>query len=453
MFKHTGLLLASLLPLAGCATTLERGATSEFGQADQSQGPEARTADERRNSCELDGTLPRYLGCALKQSPALRATFEEWRAATHRISRARRLPEPTFTYAYFVRSVETRVGPQRHKFGISQAFPWPTKLSAGADAASLAARSAREQYEASALEVARQVAEAYWKVWVIQRTRQVERDQKQLLQHLSALARARVEIGQSGLADLSQIDLSVSRMDDMLSGLDEAERAAQAELLAAIGAKPGTPTPIAERPPRVMRVAEDEKTLRGAVATHPRIQSIGSMAEAQQERARAVGADQYPDFVLGAEYIETGPAQMAGVADSGKDPIIVSVAVKLPLWGGIYADEEDEALAQSAAFRAKQGAVQDRAEAAFQRAMSDVRDSARRVALYRRTLVPQAGTVFESVLGGYQAGTSTVASILLAERELLELQLAEFKAQADHGAALARLEALVGRPVRLEAVR
>jgi outer membrane protein TolC len=68
-------------------------------------------------------------------------------------------------------------------------------------------------------------------------------------------------------------------------------------------------------------------------------------------------------------------------------------------------------------------------------------------------LVPQAQTVFESVLGGYQAGTSTVASMLLAERELLELQLAEFKAQADHAVALARLEALVGRPVRLEAVR
>ncbi len=453
MSKHTGLLLVSLLPLAGCATTLERGATSSLEQAAPDGARKEQRADERRVSCEFDGTLLHYLACALEKSPELRATFEEWRAATYRISRARRLPEPTFTYAYFVRSVETRVGPQRHKFGVSQAFPWPTKLSAGADAASLAARSAREQYEASALEVARRVSEAYWKLWVIQRTRQVQRDQKQLLQQLSALTRSRVEIGQSGLADLGQIDLSVSRMDDMLSGLDEAERAAQAELLAAMGADPGTPTPVAESPPRIMRVAEDEKSLRSAVVAHPRIQAIGSMAEAQQERARAAGADRYPDFVLGAEYIETGPAAMAGVADSGKDPIVVSVAVKVPLWGGIYADEEDEALAESAAQRARQGAAQDQAEAALERAMSDVRDSARRVTLYRRTLVPQAEIVFESVLGGYQAGTSTVVSILLAERELLELQLAEFKAQADHGLALARLEALVGRPVRLEAVR
>ena len=453
MTTPRGLLLASFLLLAGCATTLEQGAATELGQHEHAVKHPEQPETDMRAACDFDGTLSRYQTCALEQSPELRATFEEWRAATHRISRARRLPEPTFTYAYFVRSVETRVGPQRHKFGISQAFPWPTKLSAGADAASLAARSAREQYEASALQVARRVAEAYWKLWAIQKTRQVQRDQKKLLQQLSALARSRVEIGQSGLADLGQIDLSVSRMDDLLSGLDEAERAARAELVAAVGADPETPTPVVDRPPRILRVAEDEKSLRSAVVSHPRIQAIGSMAEAQQQRARAVGADRYPDFVLGAEYIETGPANASGVPESGKDPIIVSVAVKLPLWGGLYADEEDEALAQSAAFRARQSAAQDQAEAALEKAMSDVRDSARRVLLYRQTLVPQAQTVFESVLGGYQAGTSTVASMLLAERDLLELQLDEFKAQADHAVALARLEALVGRPVRLEAVR
>jgi outer membrane protein TolC len=453
MFQRALPLLLLLPLLFGCATTLEQSATSDIERISAKREREAPAADSRRATCDFDGTLPEYLGCALEQSPELRASFEEWRAATYRISRARRLPEPTFTYAYFVRSVETRVGPQRHKFGVSQAFPWPTKLSAGVDAASLAARSARERYEASALEVTRQVSEAYWKLWIIRRTRQVQRDQKKLLEHLSALARARVEIGQSGLADLGQIDLSVSRVDDLLSGLDEAERAARAKLVAAVGVDFDSPTPVSEQPPRLMRVAEDAKSLRSAAVAHPRIQAIGSMAAAEQERARAVGADRYPGFVLGAEYIETGPADAAGVPDSGKDPIIVSLSVKLPIWGGSYDDDEDEALAQSAAYRARQGAAQDRAEAAFEQAMSDVRDSIRRVKLYRQTLVPQAQTVFDSVLGGYQAGTSTVASMLLAERELLELQLAEFKAQAAHGVALARLEALVGRPVRLEAVR
>lgn len=447
------LVLVSLGLLSACASSLERGATADLGRTDRGVAAQEQSADAKRPSCDFDGTPARYLACALEKSPELRATFEDWRAATHRIARARRLPEPTFTYAYFVRSVETRVGPQRHKFGVSQAFPWPTQLSAGADSARLAARSARESYEASALELARRVAEAYWQLWVIQRTRDVERDRKELLAQLAALARARVDIGQIGLADLGQLDLGVSRTADVLSGLNEAERIAQAELLAAIGADPGTPTPIAASPPRLLRVAESDEALRAAALSHPRIEAIASLAESQQQRARAANADRYPGFVLGAEYIETGTASAGDPPDNGKDPIIISLSVKLPIWAGVYADEEDEALAQSAAYRARQGAAEDRAEAALARALSEVRDTIRRVELYRQTLVPQAETVFESVLGGYQVGTTTVASILLAERELLEIQLSLFKAQAEHGVARARLEALVGRPVRLEEVR
>ena len=275
--KVAPIILTVLMVVAGCATTLEQNTTSGFARSDRRVASESRRTDQQRPLCQFDGTLSSYLACALDKSPELRATFEDYRAATHRIAQARRLPEPTFTYAYFVRSVETRVGPQRHRFGVSQAFPWPTKLSAGADAASLAARSARQQYEASALLLARKVAEAYWKLWVIQRTREVERDQKRLLEHLSALARARVEIGQSGLADLGQIDLKVSRLADVLSGLGEAERAARAELLAAVGAEPDTPTPIAKNPPPLMRVVETQNALRTAALAHPGIQAIGTM--------------------------------------------------------------------------------------------------------------------------------------------------------------------------------
>ena len=156
--------------------------------------------------------------------------------------------------------------------------------------------------------------------------------------------------------------------------------------------------------------------------------------------------------MLGAEYIETGEASAPNVPDSGKDPVIVSIAVKLPIWGSVYAAEENEARAESAALRAREQAARNTADAELAKSLSEVRDSTRRVKLYRDTLVPQAEAVFGSVLGGYQTGESSVASTLLAQRELLEIQLAQFRAQADHGVALARLEAVVGRPIRVQEV-
>jgi hypothetical protein len=50
-------------------------------------------------------------------------------------------------------------------------------------------------------------------------------------------------------------------------------------------------------------------------------------------------------------------------------------------------------------------------------------------------------------LGSYQSGRSTVASALLVQKELLELQLELARSRAHHARAWAVLEAVVGHPV------
>lgn len=138
---------------------------------------------------------------------------------------------------------------------------------------------------------------------------------------------------------------------------------------------------------------------------------------------------------------------MAGVPDSGKDAVSATVGVKLPVWGSAYSAAEDEARARSAAFSAEQSARRNAMVAEVDQALADVRDSVRRIRLYEGTLVVEASTAFEAVVGGYQAGTSTVSALLAAQRDLLELQLGLYQAHADHGLSWARLEAAVGRPV------
>jgi len=106
------------------------------------------------------------------------------------------------------------------------------------------------------------------------------------------------------------------------------------------------------------------------------------------------------------------------------------------------------ARAEGAAHRADRDAALYSADAQLQAAISAVRDAQRRIDLYRHTLIPQAETTFQSVLGGYQSGRSTVASALLVQRELLELQLELARSRAHHARAWAVLEAVAGRPVQ-----
>ena len=136
---------------------------------------------------------------------------------------------------------------------------------------------------------------------------------------------------------------------------------------------------------------------------------------------------------------------MPGVAGSGRDAIIVGAGVRLPLWQGSYSEGIQAAQAESRAQRAERRALVERAEAELAATLANLRDATRRVELYRVTLVPQAETAYESVLGAYTVGQGAIAQALLSQRDLLELRIELERARADHARTWARLEELTAR--------
>lgn len=444
----------AILSIVGCTTEIEKQSSADLARVRErlvSQGsidaPE-RAADPTMEQAPL-GTLESYIARAFSQSPDLRASFEAWRAALAKPAQARKLPEPVLTYGGFIRAVETRVGPQRHRLGIMQWFPWPTRLTASGQAAAYSAVSSQQRFEAHALDVAAQVARAYWKIWFIQGSQIVQQEQRAILVSFSKQVRARLESGSTGLSDLAQVDLSISRISDVIAGLREAERAAAAELMRIIGAKDGTPTPIEPEPdpPPARLPASTNAELKEAAVLHPRVLSMAFMAEAADERARAAKGQRAPSFGVGLDWIVTGEALDPNTPGSGQDAVIGVVALQVPIWLRAYKDAEREARAQGAMYRAWKRAARDRALAELEQVLADLRDSVRRVRLYQTTLVPQAETTYSSTLDGYQSGRASLAEVLMAEKDLLELQLGLYEAHADYGTFWAELERVVGQPV------
>ena len=452
---ETGL-VAWCVCVVGCATATERRTRADLRaiEADLQALPASTEPERAEAAPSFDGSLDAYLRYAYETSPALRASFEQWRAATYRPAQERRLPEPTITYAAFVRSVETRVGPQRHRLGATQWFPWPTKLTAGGRAAGLEAEAAQRQFEAHALEIADDVAAAFWRLWRVQRQREVLRDEVEILASLSEQIRVRVEVAAAELADLAQVDLMVSRARDRLAGLDELERIASARLVRVLGAPGGTATPVSTDETWVGELGEPVERLTADASRHPRVESLATLSDAAHERIREARADRAPSFGVGVDWILTGPSDAdPAPAGSGKDAVAVSLSLKVPLWARAYRAAEDEAEARSAAFRARAIDARNATAAQIREQAAKVDDDVRRVRVYETTLVPQAETTFESVLSSYAAGRTTVAELLLAERELIGLRDELFGAQADYATDIASLERAVGRRVRIDGGR
>lgn len=426
-------------PTQGALQSNTSGQSERAGQAEP---------NSRKMQHAPDGRLARYLALAMARQPALAAAFARFEASVARISRARRLPEPTLSFGYFLQSVETRVGPQRARLSLQQSFPWPTKLLAGADAASAQARAAQRRFEAQSLAVTARVATVYWDLWQVRRTRTIHREHLSVLQSLSEAVNARLATGAVSLAEQQQVDLAAARLQDAIAGMDESEWAAQARLRAAVGLPEGTPfltlATVDDPPPACLPEAA-EASLKERALEHPFIAAFGSAAEAHEASARMEAADRLPSFTVGADWILTGEAAMSGVQDSGKDALMVGVGLRLPIFQGSYSESVEAAEADGRAERKSQQAAADQALAELQLALSALRDAVRRVELHEYTLLPQAEAAYRSVLGAYTTNRGSVAQLLLAQRDLLELNIALQQARADHARAWSRLEQVVGQ--------
>ncbi|MEM6295508.1 MAG: TolC family protein [Myxococcota bacterium] len=398
----------------------------------------------------FDGTLAAYTAYAYARSPALRASFETWRAATHRPEQERRMPEPTVSYTAFVRAVETRVGPQRHRLSASQRFPWPTTLRAGGEAATLEAVAAQRRFESHALRIAAEIAEAYWLLWRIERELQVHQGEIEVLQSLSEQVRGRVAVGVAELSDLAQLDLQLSRARDRHASLGRRKRAASAGLVRILGAPDRTPTPVASIEPEAAPPAESIDRLAASAGEHPNVRAFVSLSDAARQRERKARAERAPSFGIGVDWILTGEtAASPALADTGKDAVAVSLSLQVPLWTRVYRAAQSQASAEAAAHRSRAIDARNGVLAEVRQHAELLEDASRRVAFYDNTLIPQGTTAFESVLASYATGRSTVAELLLAERALISLRSERLVALADYGVELARLERAVGRPVEL----
>ncbi|MBX3270588.1 MAG: TolC family protein [Sandaracinaceae bacterium] len=429
-----GSLGAALLAIglfAGCAARYETSVRHDLARAaPRSRGAEAAPAPR-------DGRLESYVTLALAASPELRERYARWRAETLRIAPARALPDPMIGYAFFALPLDV----QRHRLMASQSFPWPTRLTAAADAQSARAAAAQLRFEARALDVAARVADAWWRLWLVERVARVWREQLELLGGLAESLRARLEASEATLAELARVELSRARLADAIDGLDEQAQAARAALRAAVGGE--LPEDArAEGEPALGLPAESAAALADAVRAHPFLRSFERLAEAGDDAARAAEGARFPSFTVGVEWTDGMP--MPG----NTDPMLgLQVALTIPLWQEAYDDAQRAAEADAEAERAAGASAELDALAELAAALSEVRDADRRARVTERTLLPQAQSAFESVIGAYTVGRASVADLQLAQRELLELAVELERARAEHGRAWARLERVVGRRV------
>ncbi|MEM1023038.1 MAG: TolC family protein [Myxococcota bacterium] len=402
----------------------------------------------------IEGELSVFVGRALAHAPELRAAHARWRASVAAASAAGRLPDPTLSYAGFVRAVETRVGPQRHRISLRQAFPWPGRLGAGREAMSARAAAEAEVFRARVLKLVLEVTESYWRLWTLERMHDIRLEHERLLEGLAETVKARVETGEKSIADLLQVQLRLQRLQDHRSDHKSQLRQGAARLAASMGLEPGLQIRTSPTPPRTGAVLPTRTAMVAELRHHPEVARWAELAAAKQADGRVVRRTGWPDFVVGADYIVTGAARGPDVPDDGKDPLALSIGLSLPVWRGALAREAEAAEARAAAAQAEGHRAWLDALAQLESTLAKLEAARERIRRYERTLLPQAEALESSVRAAYEVQRAGVASVLLALEDALELKLALAEVRGRYAVAWAELDRLQAGPLaRREGLR
>ena len=388
--------------------------------------------------------LPSLIRVAVERNPKVSAAKARWQATIEQYPQVTALPDPMFMYGYFLRSVETRVGPQRHRVSFSQAFPYPGTLDAAGEVVKKAIEIERVKHEQVIRDLIVELKLSYHELAYLQRAVELTRQNHELVASILTIATARYAEGKATLNDVLKAQSQLAQLEYDFILLEELQRVEHANINGILSVPSATPlgatVPVAYEPLDVA-LADVEKQ---ALAKRQELRIAALTIEKATERIALAELQTKPMLKFDLMTIETGEALMLDAPGSGKNPFSIGFGVTIP-WSSLKnSSKVREAQQNHEVVTANKRVLEDETKVALQKVYFRLENARRLVELYETTLIPQAGAAIEVAETWHQEGPKSITGFLETQSVWLNFNLARLRAIADYQQNVARLEKLVG---------
>ncbi len=388
--------------------------------------------------------LPSLIRVAVERNPKVSAAKARWQATIEQYPQVTALPDPMFMYGYFLRSVETRVGPQRHRVSFSQAFPYPGTLDAAGEVVKKAIEIERVKHEQVIRDLIVELKLSYHELAYLQRAVELTRQNHELVASILTIATARYAEGKATLNDVLKAQSQLAQLEYDFILLEELQRVEHANINGILSVPSATPlgatVPVAYEPLDVT-LADVEKQ---ALAKRQELRIAALTIEKATERIALAELQTKPMLKFDLMTIETGEALMLDAPGSGKNPFSIGFGVTIP-WSSLKnSSKVREAQQNHEVVTANKRVLEDETKVALQKVYFRLGNARRLVELYETTLIPQAGAAIEVAETWHQEGPKSITGFLETQSVWLNFNLARLRAISDYQQNVARLEKLVG---------
>lgn len=381
---------------------------------------------------------------AREHNPEFTAMRLEADAAGERVTQAGALPDPKFRVE--LRDI-TKFGEQSPtlspsgvgstRYLLMQDMPWFGKRDLKRQAAELDAEGARGQAMGSWVELAARIKSAYAQLYSVYRSERYGREVLDLMGRLEGIARVRYAGGLAAQQDVVRAQIEQTGMRAELIALENERRQLQARLNALLARPAGAPLAEPGRLRPVPAPAQlEHTTLEERVrARNPLLFTERARIGSAEKNRELAYKNRYPDFTLGVSPIQYGNAV---------EEWELMVELNLPLQQASRRAQQRESEAMLSAVRARAEALSNQVLAELTEHLAGIEAARRTESLTAGSLLPQAELSFRAALAGYETGKIDFATLLDAQRQILQARLGRLKAELEMQVRLAEIERLLG---------
>lgn len=385
-----------------------------------------------------------YLQKAAQDNPALKVQYRQYLEALQEVPQVSSLPDPELSFGYFVNPIETRVGPQQMRFGISQMLPWFGTLNARSDAANERAKGAFQAFQDARNELFFNVQKQWYELYDIEQTIRILKENIEILTTFESLATQQYETDQVGQADVLRVQIEKEDLKTRLELKKDDKRVALQAFNELLNRKSGTFVSIPDSMDEKQIQPTKEEIQQWLLQRNPKLMEKEFQASSARRKIDAARKDGLPSLGFGVDYIVTGERDMA-LANNGQDALLAKASIQIPLFRKKYRAQTKQAHIQLRAVQDQQSATENRLLTKLEEAWRDYQDAQRRLRLYQDKQIQRTQQTIDILTEQYATSSTDFEELLRLQRKLLDYELARQQALVDQNTAVAHIEYLYGK--------
>jgi len=372
---------------------------------------------------------------AKEYNPGLKALQLDYQSALQKADQVNDWPDPTVNIGIGVLPVETRLGAQRFKIGVSQMIPWKGLLDAKRNVAGAMAEVQAYEDDIKEIDIEYAIRTAYSTIQFLEAKKEIISKRLEVLDALEEMSKSAVRSGKGKLSNVlfTERKREVLEADDSL--LDKKieqpsimiNRWTGQELDKKIEATPYTET-----------LDNEDVIMDFASNQHPQYKKLNNARIVSDAKVELIKYESKPKIGVGLDYAYIDARNDVEIPGNGRDILMPMGSITIPLHKGRYSAIRQEETIKQQAIDQKIEEIRDMYTAEVKLAYSTIEYSDDVIRKYE-SLKEITSETLKLMRTEYAAEGTRFEELLRLEMELIDYDLEIIKAQYERRLAQAIL--------------